>query len=49
MSILRISGVGREVGTLVILDSIDASMALGDRIGSSLQSSGVVAFPIQKR
>jgi ATP-binding cassette subfamily F protein 3 len=33
MSILRLSGVTREVGTLVILDSIDASIALGDRIG----------------
>jgi len=27
------TGVHREVGTLVILDSIDASIALGDRIG----------------
>ncbi len=33
MSILRLTGVSREVGTFVILDSIDASMALGDRIG----------------
>ena len=33
MSILRLTGVHREVGTLVILDSIDASIALGDRIG----------------
>ena len=33
MSILRLSGVTREVGTFVILDSIDASMAVGDRIG----------------
>ena len=33
MSILRLSGVTREVGTLVILDSIDASIALGDRVG----------------
>ena len=33
MSILRLSGVSREVGTFVILDSIDASIALGDRIG----------------
>ena len=33
MSILRLTGVTREVGTLVILDTIDASMALGDRIG----------------
>ena len=33
MSILSLSGVGREVGTLVILDAIDGSIALGDRIG----------------
>ena len=33
MSILRLSGVTREVGTFVILDAIDASVALGDRIG----------------
>ncbi len=33
MSILRLSGVTREVGTFVILDSVDASIALGDRIG----------------
>ena len=33
MSILRLTGIGREVGTFVILDSIDASMAVGDRIG----------------
>jgi ATP-binding cassette, subfamily F, member 3 len=33
MSILRLTGVGREVGTFVILDSIEASVALGDRIG----------------
>ena len=33
MSILRLTGVSREVGTFVILDSIDASIALGDRIG----------------
>ena len=33
MSILRLSGVTREVGAFVILDSIDASVALGDRIG----------------
>ncbi len=33
MSILRLSGVTREVGTFVILDSIDASIAQGDRIG----------------
>ena len=33
VSILRLSGVTREVGTLVILDAIDASIALGDRIG----------------
>ena len=33
MSILRLSGVTREVGSFVILDAIDASIALGDRIG----------------
>ena len=33
MSILRLTGVTREVGTLVILDLITASIALGDRIG----------------
>ena len=33
MSILRLSGVTREVGTFVILDSIEAAIALGDRIG----------------
>jgi ATP-binding cassette subfamily F protein 3 len=33
VSILRLSGVTREIGTFVILDSIDASIALGDRIG----------------
>jgi ATP-binding cassette subfamily F protein 3 len=33
MSLVRLSGVTREVGTFVILDAIDASIALGDRIG----------------
>ncbi|HEY7590363.1 MAG TPA: ABC-F family ATP-binding cassette domain-containing protein [Candidatus Limnocylindrales bacterium] len=33
MSILRLEGIRREVGTLVILDSIDAAVAAGDRIG----------------
>jgi ATP-binding cassette subfamily F protein 3 len=33
MSIVRLAGVTREVGTFVILDSIDAAIALGDRIG----------------
>ena len=33
MSILRLSAVRREVGTFVILDSIDAAVALGDRVG----------------
>jgi ATP-binding cassette, subfamily F, member 3 len=33
MSILRFEGVVREIGTLVILDEISASVALGDRIG----------------
>jgi ATP-binding cassette subfamily F protein 3 len=33
LSILRLSGVTREIGTLKILDSVDASIAPGDRIG----------------
>jgi len=33
MSILRLGGIHREVGTFVILDRIDAAIALGDRIG----------------
>jgi ATP-binding cassette subfamily F protein 3 len=33
MSVLRLEGVHREVGTFVILDRIDAAIALGDRIG----------------
>ena len=33
MSILRLQGIHREVGTFVILDRIDAAIALGDRIG----------------
>jgi ATP-binding cassette subfamily F protein 3 len=33
MSILRLSGIRREIGTFVILDSIDGSIAVGDRIG----------------
>jgi ATP-binding cassette, subfamily F, member 3 len=33
MSILRFVGVTREIGTFTILDSIDAAIALGDRIG----------------
>ncbi|HJU46719.1 MAG TPA: ABC-F family ATP-binding cassette domain-containing protein, partial [Gaiellaceae bacterium] len=33
MSILRLEGVHREIGTFVILDRIDAAIALGDRIG----------------
>ena len=33
MSILRLTGVTREIGTFVILDTIQASVALGDRIG----------------
>ena len=33
MSILRLEGVTREVGDFVILDQIDAAIALGDRIG----------------
>ncbi len=33
MSILRFVGVTREIGTLTILDAVDAAIALGDRIG----------------
>jgi ATP-binding cassette, subfamily F, member 3 len=33
MSILRLEGVTREVGTFVILDAIQASLAVGDRVG----------------
>jgi ATP-binding cassette subfamily F protein 3 len=33
MSILRLEGIHREVGTFVILDRITAAIALGDRIG----------------
>jgi len=33
VSILRLTDVRREVGTFVILDSINASIAVGDRIG----------------
>jgi ATP-binding cassette subfamily F protein 3 len=33
VSILRLTGVRREVGTFVILESITAAIALGDRIG----------------
>jgi ATP-binding cassette subfamily F protein 3 len=33
MSILRLDGVAREVGTFVILDSITAAIAAGDRVG----------------
>jgi len=33
MSILRLGGVAREIGTFVILDRIDAAITLGDRIG----------------
>jgi ATP-binding cassette, subfamily F, member 3 len=33
MSILRLEGVHREVGTFVILDQISAAIALGDRVG----------------
>ena len=33
MSILRFVGITREIGTFTILDSIDAAIALGDRIG----------------
>jgi ATP-binding cassette subfamily F protein 3 len=33
MSILRLEAIHREVGTFVILDSISAAIALGDRVG----------------
>ena len=33
MSIVRLSGVQREIGSFVILDHIDAPIAMGDRIG----------------
>ena len=33
MSILRLTGVTREVGTFTILDGVDAAIALGDRVG----------------
>ncbi len=33
MSLLRLEGVVREIGDFVILDGIDAAIALGDRIG----------------
>src|SRR5919204_2521607 len=33
MSLVRLEGVVREVGTLVILDRVDAAIAAGERIG----------------
>jgi ATP-binding cassette subfamily F protein 3 len=33
VSILRLEGVGREVGTFRILDDVSAAMAAGDRVG----------------
>ena len=33
MSIVRLSGVQREIGSFVILDHVDAPIAMGDRIG----------------
>ena len=33
MSVLRLEGVHREIGDFVILDGIDAAIALGDRVG----------------
>ncbi len=33
MSILRLSGVTREVGTFVILDAVEVALAVGDRVG----------------
>jgi hypothetical protein len=38
MSILRLDGVAREVGTFVILDHVTAAIALGDRIISTPHS-----------
>ncbi len=33
MSLVRLSGVVREVGTFVILDRVDAAIAVGERVG----------------
>ena len=33
MSLVRLEGVVREIGTFVILDQIDAAIAPGERIG----------------
>src|SRR5215218_2067542 len=33
MSIVRLSAVVREIGSFVILDQVDGSIALGDRVG----------------
>jgi ATP-binding cassette subfamily F protein 3 len=33
MSIVRLAGVHREIGTFVILDHVEGSIALGDRVG----------------
>ena len=33
MSIVRLDGVVREIGTFVILDHVDGAIALGDRVG----------------
>ncbi|HEY4946071.1 MAG TPA: ATP-binding cassette domain-containing protein, partial [Candidatus Limnocylindrales bacterium] len=33
MSLVRLSGVVREVGTFVILDGIHAAIAVGERVG----------------
>ncbi|MHB8460355.1 MAG: ABC-F family ATP-binding cassette domain-containing protein [Candidatus Limnocylindrales bacterium] len=33
MSLLRLSAVGREIGTFTILDEVSAAIAVGDRIG----------------
>jgi len=33
MAIVRLSAVRREIGDVVILDSLSASIAAGDRIG----------------
>ena len=33
MSLIRLSGVVREIGTFVILDRVDAAIAIGERVG----------------
>ena len=33
MSLVRLAGVVREIGTFVILDRVDAAIAAGERVG----------------